>query len=78
MVSVLVLCSACMYVQCMCVCSNFMTVYLMQGRCFWMFLSYHTAAGLLVNSCEWDCYWLENGMLAMNLATKFMYVHTCV
>ena len=25
--------------------------------------------------CEWDCYWLENGVLAMNLATKFVCMH---
>ena len=64
MMSVLVLCITCMYV-CMyvCVCTNFMTAYLVQGRCFWMFLSCDTAVGLLVNSCEWDWYWLENGAL---------------
>ena len=28
------------------------------GEMFWIFFSCHTAAGLLVNSCEWDSYWL--------------------
>ena len=63
---------------CMCVCTNFMTIYPMQGRCCWNSLSCGTAAGLLVNSCEWDCYWLENGVLVLNLATEFLYVQTCV
>ena len=72
MVSVLVLCSACMYVctvyVCMC---KFYDCLPNAGEMFWMFLSYHTAAGPLVNSCEWNCYMLEDGVLVLNLATEF-------
>ena len=64
----------CMYV--LYVGTIFMPIFLMQGRCFWMFLSCHTAAGLLLNCCEWDCYWLESGVLVLNLAMEIcMYKH---
>ena len=48
------------------------------GEMYLMFLSCHTATGLLVNSCEWDCYWLENGALVLNLATELcMFIDLC-
>ena len=47
------------------------------GEMYLMFLICHTAAGPLVNSCEWDCYWLENGALGLNLAAEFS-VFTCM
>ena len=61
MVSVLVLSIACMYV-CM---YKFYDCLSNAGE---MFLSCHTAAGLLVNSCEWDCYWIENGALVLQIS----------
>ena len=44
----------CMYCMCM---YKFYARLLNAGEMYLMFLSYDTAAGLLVNSCEWD-YWL--------------------
>ena len=73
MVSVLLLYIECMYV-CMYVCMyKFYDCLPNAGEMFWMFLSCHTAAGLLVNSCEWNCYWLENGALVLQISVLWAH-----